>query len=185
MDHPQAAGDRVGRRVEGHALAEQPHLAGIRRIEAVQHVHERRFARAVLAQQRVNFTRQQIEVDAGVGDHARKALDDAAHFDYGMARCIGHGLACSAHLDRLSKENEAKAKVEAEAQAHLVSALTLDLNLSLASASYFLASGTNSTLTLPDLMSAMACSAAFSASGGILLLSASLYFSCMASSAMP
>ena len=61
----------------------------------------------ILAQQRVDLARQQIEIDAGIGDDAGKALDDAAHFDdsvdrcfcHSMALCFGHGQRLFAHLE--------------------------------------------------------------------------------------
>ena len=56
-------------------------------VQAVQHVHQGGLARAVLAQKRVDLTGQEVEIHAGVGEHAREALDDAAHLDDGVRRC--------------------------------------------------------------------------------------------------
>ena len=83
VHHAQAV-ERWRRAAESKATRStaQPYLAGIRRIQAVQDIHQRGFARAVFAQQRVDFAGQQVEIDAGVGRHARKALDDATHPDY-------------------------------------------------------------------------------------------------------
>ena len=48
-------------------------------IQAVELAHQRALAGAILAQQRVHLARVHIKVDVIVGQHARKALDDAAH----------------------------------------------------------------------------------------------------------
>ena len=55
-----------------------PHddLALVRLVEAVEHVHERRLARAVLAQQRVHLALAQVEVDRVVGGERAEALRD-------------------------------------------------------------------------------------------------------------
>ena len=49
--------------------------------EPVQDVHQRGLAGAVLADQRVNLTVLDAEVDVVVGEHARKLPGDAAHVD--------------------------------------------------------------------------------------------------------
>ena len=55
---------------------------------AVQRLHQRRLAGAVLADDRVDRAAADLEVDAVVGDDAGEALDDVAQFDR-----VGLGLA--------------------------------------------------------------------------------------------
>src|SRR3546814_9846409 len=50
-------------------------------VQAIQDLAERRFARAVFAEQRVDLALAKRKVDAVVGDQRAKLLDDAAHFD--------------------------------------------------------------------------------------------------------
>jgi len=56
-------------------------LALVGLVQAVQHVHERGLARAVLAEQRVDLSRFDDEVDVIVGHEAAEALGDAAEFE--------------------------------------------------------------------------------------------------------
>ena len=55
-------------------------LALVRLVHAVELAHQRAFAGAVLAQQGVHFAGVHIKIDMVVRQHARKALDDIAHF---------------------------------------------------------------------------------------------------------
>jgi hypothetical protein len=57
------------------------YVAGVRVVEAVQHVHESGLPGAVFAKQRMDLTTPQLEVDPGVGHHARKPLHNTMHFD--------------------------------------------------------------------------------------------------------
>ena len=56
-------------------------LALVRPVEAVEDVHQRRLARAVLAEQRVHLALAQVEVDVVVRDDAREPLRDAPHLE--------------------------------------------------------------------------------------------------------
>ncbi len=51
VHHADAGGQRVGRTGDPHRPALDEDLAGVRRIGTEQHVHQRRLASAVLAQQ--------------------------------------------------------------------------------------------------------------------------------------
>ncbi len=58
-------------------------LALVRAREPVQDVHQGGLAGAVLAEQRVDLARPDLEVDAVVGDDARISLRDATHLERG------------------------------------------------------------------------------------------------------
>ena len=81
VDHADAAGDGVGRAGDLDRLAVEQDLALVRRGEAVEDVHQRGLARAVLAEQRVDLARADGQVDVVVGQDARVALGDAAHLE--------------------------------------------------------------------------------------------------------
>src|ERR1700727_996037 len=67
---------RIG---EAHGHAVDSHLAGVGFYDPGENVHQRRLAGAVLPEQRMNFSRAQIEVHAPERLDAAKALDDAFH----------------------------------------------------------------------------------------------------------
>jgi hypothetical protein len=79
VHHRDAGGQRVAWRGEVHGLAPQLDRAGIGLVQAGQDVREGALARAVLAEQRVHLADRRVEVDGVVGQHAGKALRDAAH----------------------------------------------------------------------------------------------------------
>ena len=79
-DEANAVAVAVLRVREVHALSAQEDLAAIAPAEAEQHVHQRGFARAVFAQQRVDLPLLKVEGDAVQGNHAGKLLADVAHF---------------------------------------------------------------------------------------------------------
>ena len=81
VHHADAGGQRIGRTGDPHRLALDQDLAGIRRIGAEQHIHQRRLAGAVLAEQPEDFTRRDAEIDGLVRLDGAEALGDAAHFD--------------------------------------------------------------------------------------------------------
>ena len=62
-------------------LAVEANLALVGLIQAVEDFHQRGLARAVLAQQRVDFPGAQVEVHVVVGDQRPEALGDPAQFD--------------------------------------------------------------------------------------------------------
>ena len=77
-------------------LAVDQDVAGGGLEQAVELVHQRRFARAVLAQDRVDLAFVDGEVDPVVGDKIAEFLDDVAHFNDG--RIHVHILFCQ--IDR-------------------------------------------------------------------------------------
>ena len=64
-----------------HGLALDEDLALVRVVEAVEDAHQRRLARAVLAEQRVDLAGAQVEVDVVVREHARELLRDPAQLE--------------------------------------------------------------------------------------------------------
>ena len=79
VDHADIVRQRVRRGVKRHRLAVEQDFARVRLVHAVEDFHQRRFARAVFAEQRVNLARFHVEIDVIIGEHAGKALGDAAH----------------------------------------------------------------------------------------------------------
>ena len=69
---PAPIASRAERERDG--LAVQQDLARVRPVEAVEDVHQRRLAGAVLAEQRVHLAAADVEVDVVVGDDARELL---------------------------------------------------------------------------------------------------------------
>ena len=62
-------------------------LTRVGAVEAVEDVHQRRLAGAVLAEQRVHLAAAHVEIHVVVGDRARKLLPDPAHLEYEL---VGH-----------------------------------------------------------------------------------------------
>ena len=63
MDHADAVLNGILRIADGRFRAVDANLPFVRMVQAVEHLHQRRFARAILAQQRVDLARVHIEVD--------------------------------------------------------------------------------------------------------------------------
>ena len=82
MDERHAGGKRIRGRRKPHGLPIEPDLAGVGRQHAAQDVHQRGFARAVFADQRVDLARPNAEVDAFEHDILVKLLAYAAHFQF-------------------------------------------------------------------------------------------------------
>ena len=93
VHHADAVGDGVARGTEGHRASVDQDHAGVRPVEPGQNVHQRALAGAVLAQQGVDFSLAQREIDGVVGQHARETLADAAHGHAGVHRLNHHGNA--------------------------------------------------------------------------------------------
>ena len=72
-------------------LAVEQDLTLVGRRQPVEDVHQGRLAGAVLAEQRVDLARPDVEVDPVVGDDARIALGDPAHLERGGGHGLGHG----------------------------------------------------------------------------------------------
>jgi hypothetical protein len=81
VHHAHAPIDRIAGRRDANGLPVQMDLALVGVVEPVEDVHERRLARAVLAEQGVHLALGQLEVDAVVGDHPREALRDSLQFE--------------------------------------------------------------------------------------------------------
>ncbi len=79
VDHPDAAGDRVGRARDADHLAVDEHFPLVGLDQPVEDVHERALAGAVLAEEGMDLAGPDIEVDVVVGEHARELLRDPAH----------------------------------------------------------------------------------------------------------
>ena len=86
-DHPDAGLDRIARRADGLHLPVDPDLTGIQVRQPVGDPHDGRLARAVLAEQRVDFAATDIEVDAVVGDEVSEPLRDPAQLESGRFSC--------------------------------------------------------------------------------------------------
>src|SRR5215210_5056172 len=92
MNHPDSATDRVRWVADGDDLAVDPDLTLVRPDEAVEDVHQRALAGAVLPEQRVNLAGYDVDSDAVVGDGAGEPLRDPAHVEHG--RDVGHRASC-------------------------------------------------------------------------------------------
>ena len=89
MDDADAGRFGVARAGEADRLAGQQQLAVVVGDHAGQNLHQRAFAGAVLAADRVQLARQHVERDVRQREHAGKALGDAVDRDDGLLR--GHG----------------------------------------------------------------------------------------------
>ena len=83
LSHADARIDGVTGVVHLDLPAVYQHIAGGGLEQAVELVHQRRLARAVLAQNRVDLAFVDGEVDPVVGDKIAEFLDDVAHFNDG------------------------------------------------------------------------------------------------------
>ena len=83
VHHGDARHFGIANRAEPAHLAVEQHLAGVRRmrVHAAEHSQQRGLAGAVLANQRVDLARAQIEVHPVERAHAGKGLADAAHLE--------------------------------------------------------------------------------------------------------
>jgi hypothetical protein len=81
MDDRQALALGTARIGGGQGATLERDAARIERVHAGQDFHQRAFARAVLAHQRVNLVRVGRERNLIERDHAGKAFGDAGHFE--------------------------------------------------------------------------------------------------------
>ncbi|GBD84463.1 hypothetical protein BMS3Abin02_00856 [bacterium BMS3Abin02] len=91
VDHPDAMGYGVGRRVDRHRLAVDENQTVVRLMEPVEDLHQGRLPRSVLAEQGVDLTSMDVEVDVIIGKHPRELLHDAAHLEVDAGRRRGGG----------------------------------------------------------------------------------------------
>ena len=89
VDHADAVADGVARLVDVDRPTVDPDLAAVGAIEAGEDVHQRRLAGAVLAEQRVQLARTELELRVVEGDRGAEALVDRLH---AKARRRGHAV---------------------------------------------------------------------------------------------
>ena len=77
--HRHAQPPRLGRFRRAIGLAAKAHLAAVGPHQPVDHLHQRRFARAILAQKRMHLALGNGERHIAVGHHARIGLGHAIH----------------------------------------------------------------------------------------------------------
>ena len=87
--HADAGADRVTRRFEVLAGPVHRHRALVGLVGAVQRLHERRLPGPVLADDRMDRSGANREVDTVVGDDTREALDDVTQLDRDRAADTG------------------------------------------------------------------------------------------------
>ena len=148
VHHADAGGHGVAGPGEVLDVVVEQDLALVGLVQAVQHVHEGRLARAVLTEQAVDLAGFDREVDVVVGDQGAEPLGDAAKFELHVPiLCVGirvrrrHGLSVS----RIARPGTPLR--HADASWRPASALT-------GSAAYFGDDG-DSTLIVPPMMSAL------------------------------
>jgi hypothetical protein len=81
VDHPDPGSNGIRWRVEYIRLSIDDDFAFIRFIQAIKLAHQGAFSRAVLAQERHNLTRIDIQADPVIRQDAWETLNDVAHFD--------------------------------------------------------------------------------------------------------
>ena len=79
MDHGDAETRRVGGRVDSRTNAVEPNRPAVRLVDAGQHLHQRRLAGPVLADERDDLAAMDVEVDVGQRHDAGKAFGDSRH----------------------------------------------------------------------------------------------------------
>ena len=79
VDHADAAGDRLARRIEVHGVTVEQNLAFVRRGQPIQHIHERGLAGPVLAHEAEHAAPLHGQADAAEGrlgtEGAAEAID--------------------------------------------------------------------------------------------------------------
>ena len=93
VHHPDAQRNGIVGRVDRHILAADQDLALIRFVQAVQDVHQRRLPGAVFAEQSVDLSLLQRQIDVIVGQHSGECLRDASKLQYGRHRRISWSVA--------------------------------------------------------------------------------------------
>src|SRR5512133_2133973 len=91
VDHTDPRADRVGGRMKELRLPVEQNLPFVGLIHTIQLAHEGALAGAVLAKQGMHLARRHVKVDMIVGEHAWKALDDAAQLDAPDALLLSAG----------------------------------------------------------------------------------------------
>src|SRR5260370_20506391 len=91
VDRGDSGGLRFARIAERDGLAVDLNLSLVRQMRARQDVHQRRLARAVLAEQRMDLAGIEREIDAAQRPRAAKTLGDSARRQNGRA-AVGFGM---------------------------------------------------------------------------------------------
>ena len=81
VDHADAEVESILRGAYDDGLAVDAYLALVREVDAGEHVHKRRLAAAVLAEERKYLAPVYIEPDSVICDDGAEGLRDIAHFD--------------------------------------------------------------------------------------------------------
>jgi hypothetical protein len=98
VDHPDARRDRVPGGTEGHGCPVDADLALVGTLHAVQDLHERGLARAVLADDGMHVALPHGKGDVAVGHDAGESFCDPLEFD-GRSRGVDDGLLRTDGLD--------------------------------------------------------------------------------------
>ena len=85
MYHSDAQGDRIGRAVDINLFCVDKYLAAVRPIKPIRDAHDRRFARAVLADDRMDSSRMDSKRDVVVSDDLAKRLCNVFQFEHYFA----------------------------------------------------------------------------------------------------
>ena len=110
-DHADAEPARARRIGDDDGLAFPRDRPGVGLDRAVDDLHQRRLAGAVLAQHRVDLAGQNREVDAGVGDDARVDLRDAGELEAGWHGGVGSGSISSRRSTERVGSNEGQSRL--------------------------------------------------------------------------
>src|SRR6478609_4123799 len=81
MHHAQPGGNGIARTMKVRRLTIDENCALVLVRQTEKHIHQGRFAGAVFPEERVNLPLTDTQIDAVIGDDARKPLDDAEHLD--------------------------------------------------------------------------------------------------------
>jgi hypothetical protein len=87
VHHADAQADRVPRRPDVDLPAVDADLAGVGPVQPVEHVHQRRLAGAVAADEAVDLAGGQLEVGVDEGPHRPERLADPGHRQRRLGRC--------------------------------------------------------------------------------------------------
>ena len=81
VDHADALPDRIARPLHRDGLFVDQDLAAIRLDQAIQDVHQRALAGAILADERVDLALTDFQIDLVIRQHAGELFRDPAHLD--------------------------------------------------------------------------------------------------------
>ena len=88
VHHADAQRDGILWTTDLDRLVIDQNRAGIHGMKSVQNLHQGALAGAVLAQQSMNFSRLDGEVDIAIGHHAGETLDDLSHCERRQSRLL-------------------------------------------------------------------------------------------------